>query len=77
MLTIILNNKTADSIEDYLKEQGRIETLNSQLTNCDTVLQKMEKMLESFQSNLGDISEEIKNLQGFSFPYFSAKENRF
>ncbi|XP_077286591.1 vacuolar protein sorting 52 [Arctopsyche grandis] len=51
------------SIEDYLKESENIASLHSQIEDCDSILERMENMLLSFQNDLGSISTEIMTLQ--------------
>jgi hypothetical protein len=65
-----------ESIEDYLKESERLADLHQQLCQCDSVLEKMENMLQTFQGSLGNISEEIKTLQDKSFSMNIKLKNR-
>lgn len=51
------------SIQDYIRESGNIASLHNQIVNCDQILERMEGMLLSFQSDLGSISSEILALQ--------------
>lgn len=51
------------SIQDYIRESQNIASLHNQIVECDQVLERMEKMLISFQSDLGSISNEILSLQ--------------
>ncbi|XP_077180625.1 vacuolar protein sorting-associated protein 52 homolog [Paroedura picta] len=51
------------SIKDYIKESKNIASLHTQITSCDAVLERMEAMLSSFQSDLSSISCEIQTLQ--------------
>uniref|UniRef100_A0A8D2IUS5 Vacuolar protein sorting-associated protein 52 homolog n=1 Tax=Varanus komodoensis TaxID=61221 RepID=A0A8D2IUS5_VARKO len=51
------------SIKDYIKESKNIASLHTQITACDAVLERMEAMLSSFQSDLSSISCEIQTLQ--------------
>ncbi|XP_048345019.1 vacuolar protein sorting-associated protein 52 homolog [Sphaerodactylus townsendi] len=51
------------SIKDYIKEGKNIASLHTQITACDAVLERMEAMLSSFQSDLSSISCEIQTLQ--------------
>lgn len=37
------------SIQDYLKESENIASLHSQIEDCDSILERMENMLLSFQ----------------------------
>ncbi|XP_028647423.2 vacuolar protein sorting-associated protein 52 homolog [Erpetoichthys calabaricus] len=51
------------SIKDYIKESQNIASLHNQITACDSILERMEQMLSSFQSDLSSISSEIQTLQ--------------
>ncbi|XP_059412927.1 vacuolar protein sorting-associated protein 52 homolog [Carassius carassius] len=51
------------SIKDYIKESQHIASLHNQITACDSILERMEGMLSSFQSDLSSISSEIQTLQ--------------
>nr|CAG4707666.1 unnamed protein product [Naegleria fowleri] len=64
------------SIDDYLEESERLADLHVQLQQCDSVLEKMENMLQNFQGSLGNISEEIKTLRDQSFTMNIKKRNR-
>lgn len=65
------------SIEDYISQAGNIAQLHNQISTCDGILERMENMLLSFQTDLGSISSEILSLQqesdllfGLFQPYF-------
>ncbi|XP_052789808.1 vacuolar protein sorting-associated protein 52 homolog [Mya arenaria] len=51
------------SIQDYIKEGENIASLHKQIAACDTILERMEEMLNGFQSDLSSISTEIQSLQ--------------
>lgn len=51
------------SIQDYIKESGNIASLHKQIAACDTILERMEEMLNGFQGDLSSISSEIQTLQ--------------
>ncbi|XP_059366105.1 vacuolar protein sorting-associated protein 52 homolog [Carassius carassius] len=51
------------SIKDYIKESQNIASLHNQISACDSILERMEGMLSSFQSDLSSISSEIQTLQ--------------
>ncbi|XP_051632223.1 vacuolar protein sorting-associated protein 52 homolog isoform X2 [Manacus candei] len=51
------------SIQDYIKESENIAELHNQITACDAILERMEQMLSSFQSDLSSLSWEIRALQ--------------
>ena len=50
-------------INDYIRESQNIANLHHQIVDCDGILERMENMLLSFQSDLGNISNEILSLQ--------------
>ncbi|XP_012275317.1 vacuolar protein sorting-associated protein 52 homolog [Orussus abietinus] len=64
------------SIQDYIKESQNIASLHKQITACDNILEKMESMLMSFQSDLGSISSEILYLQRKSVAMSQQLSNR-
>ncbi|XP_033335141.1 vacuolar protein sorting 52 [Megalopta genalis] len=64
------------SIQDYIKESENIASLHNQIAACDNILEKMELMLKSFQSDLGSISSEILSLQRKSVAMSQQLSNR-
>ncbi|XP_073242432.1 vacuolar protein sorting-associated protein 52 homolog [Porites lutea] len=64
------------SILDYIKESENIASLHNQIASCDTILESMEKMLTSFQEDLGSISSEIQTLQEQSLSMNIRLKNR-
>lgn len=64
------------SIEDYIKESQHIARLHRQIQSCDTILERMEQMLSSFQADLGSISSEIQTLQEQSWSMNVKLKNR-
>ncbi|XP_077986713.1 vacuolar protein sorting-associated protein 52 homolog [Glandiceps talaboti] len=64
------------SIQDYIKESQNIASLHNQISACDTILERMEEMLSSFQSDLGSISSEIQTLQEQSISMNIKLKNR-
>lgn len=56
----------ADSIEEYLKQIPRVERLHDEITSCDKVLETMEDLLVEFKKSLGQLSNDICNLQNRS-----------
>ena len=50
-------------INDFIRESQNIATLHHEIVECDQILERMENMLLSFQSDLGSISNEILSLQ--------------
>ncbi|XP_037398773.1 vacuolar protein sorting-associated protein 52 homolog isoform X2 [Pygocentrus nattereri] len=64
------------SIKDYIKESQNIASLHNQITACDSILERMEEMLSSFQSDLSSISSEIQTLQQQSVSMSVRLKNR-
>ncbi|XP_041480934.1 vacuolar protein sorting-associated protein 52 homolog [Lytechinus variegatus] len=64
------------SIDDYIKESQNIASLHNQITACDTILERMEQMLNGFQSDLGSLSAEIQTLQEQSIAMNVKLKNR-
>nr|CAD7193636.1 unnamed protein product [Timema douglasi] len=64
------------SIQDYIKESENIASLHNQISSCDNILERMESMLLSFQSDLGSISSEILSLQRKSVSMSQQLSNR-
>ncbi|KAJ9578638.1 hypothetical protein L9F63_005128 [Diploptera punctata] len=64
------------SIKDYIKESQNIASLHNQIAACDSILERMESMLLSFQSDLGSISSEILYLQRKSVSMSQQLHNR-
>ena len=44
-------------------QAGNIAQLHTQISSCDGILERMEQLLVSFQTDLGSISSEILSLQ--------------
>ncbi|XP_067001896.1 vacuolar protein sorting-associated protein 52 homolog isoform X2 [Anabrus simplex] len=64
------------SIQDYIKESQNIASLHNQISACDSILERMESMLLTFQSDLGSISSEILFLQRKSVSMSQQLNNR-
>ncbi|CAH1388423.1 unnamed protein product [Nezara viridula] len=64
------------SIQNYIKESQNIVSLHNQINACDKILERMESMLLSFQSDLGSISNEIVYLQKKSIIMSQQLHNR-
>ncbi|XP_041069183.1 vacuolar protein sorting-associated protein 52 homolog isoform X1 [Carcharodon carcharias] len=64
------------SIKDYIKESQNIASLHNQITACDTILERMEQMLSTFQCDLSSISSEIQTLQEQSIAMNIKLKNR-
>ncbi|KAI2644525.1 hypothetical protein H4Q32_031086 [Labeo rohita] len=59
-----------------IKESQNIASLHNQITACDSILERMEGMLSSFQSDLSSISSEIQTLQQQSVSMNMRLKNR-
>lgn len=64
------------SVQDYIKESKNIASLHGQIAACDTILERMEEMLNGFQSDLSSISTEIQSLQDQSIAMNIKLKNR-
>lgn len=64
------------SIQDYIKECQNIANLHNQISACDNILERMEFMLQDFQTDLGSISSEILYLQRKSVAMSQQLTNR-
>ncbi|XP_057244525.1 vacuolar protein sorting-associated protein 52 homolog [Malurus melanocephalus] len=49
--------------ESDIRESENIAELHNQISACDSILERMEEMLGSFQSSLSSLSWEIRALQ--------------
>ena len=54
----------------------RVTELHAQMQECDSVLARMQELLQGFQTDLGGISEEIKYLQDESLSMSIRLKNR-
>ncbi len=52
-----------NSVQDYVKQIENFTTLYVEVSECDSVLDKMQGLLKVFQEELSGISGEIKYLQ--------------
>jgi len=70
--------KTAeyDCINTYMEQGEELATLYSQIKSCDGILATMQSMLNKFQGELGDISQEIQDLQDRSVSMNIKLKNR-
>lgn len=60
----------------HVENNPKVIELHKQMQECDSVLAKMQEMLEGFQGDLGGISEEIKHLQDESLSMNIKLKNR-
>mmetsp|Transcript_35681 Transcript_35681/g.90202 ORF Transcript_35681/g.90202 Transcript_35681/m.90202 type:complete len:761 (-) Transcript_35681:796-3078(-) len=58
-----LRQTELDSLQDYIAESDSMVALHDQIKSCDAILAGMEGLLGKFQSDLGKVSEEIRQLQ--------------
>eukprot|EP01135_Chromosphaera_perkinsii_P012212 Nk52_evm31s2612 gene=Nk52_evmTU31s2612 len=71
-----LQNVEQASVETYLTQADNIADLYKQIRSCDDILQEMEKLLNGFQANLGNIGTEIQTLQNQSLTMNLKIKNR-
>ena len=67
---------TQDSIQDYMDQINEVAILNDEIDICDKTLERMQQMLQTFQSRLGGISDDIKHLQDDSLSMNIKLKNR-
>ena len=65
-----------NSVAQYVENNQLVVDLHKQMTECDSVLARMQEMLLGFQADLGGISEEIKHLQDESLSMSIRLKNR-
>jgi hypothetical protein len=65
-----------ESVGDYVQSYPSFEDLHREIQATDGVLERMERMLGSFQSDLSSISDEIRMLQGDSLAMNVKLRNR-
>ncbi|GFH22066.1 uncharacterized protein HaLaN_19473, partial [Haematococcus lacustris] len=65
-----------ESIQDYIAESDSMVALHDQIKDCDSILAGMEQLLGKFQSDLGKVSEEIRQLQVQSSTMSTKLKNR-
>jgi vacuolar protein sorting-associated protein 52 len=71
-----LHALTQDSISDYVEQIDEVALLNDDIDICDKTLERMQQMLQTFQSRLGGISDDIKHLQDDSLSMNIKLKNR-
>ena len=71
-----LRELTNDSIQDYMDQIDEVAVLNDEIDICDKTLERMQQMLQTFQSRLGGISDDIKHLQDDSLSMNIKLKNR-
>jgi hypothetical protein len=64
------------SVPAYIDESPHCAALYKELNECDAILAKMESAMESWQSDLGGISDQIKHLQAESHAMSVKVRNR-
>ncbi|CAK9051238.1 unnamed protein product [Durusdinium trenchii] len=65
-----------ESVGDYVGSFQSFEELHQEIVATDSLLEKMERMLGTFQSDLSGISDEIRMLQGQSLQMNLKLQNR-
>ena len=65
-----------ESIQDYIAESANLVELQSEIEDCDGILASMETLLGGFQSDLANISSEIRTLQEQSMSMSVKLRNR-
>lgn len=75
-IDVDLQEVEISSIADYLAETDCVASVFQQITECDEVLEGMQKLLHGFQAELGGISDEIKHLQDQSLEMNVKMRNR-
>mmetsp|Transcript_87441 Transcript_87441/g.183000 ORF Transcript_87441/g.183000 Transcript_87441/m.183000 type:complete len:721 (-) Transcript_87441:102-2264(-) len=65
-----------ESIADYVASFEAFQDLHNEIQATDSILEKMERMLGSFQSDLSCISDELRLLQGDSLQMNMKLRNR-
>ncbi|KAJ8604162.1 hypothetical protein CTAYLR_008571 [Chrysophaeum taylorii] len=58
-----LREVEAASVRDYVRQSSQVADLHGEMTKCDEILGKMQDMLVGFESDLGSVSSEIRQLQ--------------
>jgi len=66
----------AESVEDYVASFESFQNLHEEIKSTDGVLEKMERMLGAFQTDLSGISDEIRMLQSDSLQMNMKLRNR-
>ena len=59
-----------------LLESERLADLYEKIQDCDSMLENMETILHDFQTNIGSLSESIKDLQERSYSMNIQLKNR-
>eukprot|EP01100_Stratorugosa_tubuloviscum_P008663 TRINITY_DN3601_c0_g1_i3.p1 TRINITY_DN3601_c0_g1~~TRINITY_DN3601_c0_g1_i3.p1 ORF type:complete len:694 (+),score=255.39 TRINITY_DN3601_c0_g1_i3:44-2125(+) len=75
-LDLQLREVQRESVEDYMRVFDDLQNLQIEIDDCDGILSKMEDLLTKFQSNLGNIGQEIKSLQDQSSSLSLKLQNR-
>lgn len=71
-----LDDIESASIEDYLRQIPRVDSLHEEIMACDKTLEAMEDLLVTFKGSLGQLSTEICSLQTRSQEISMKLENR-
>lgn len=64
------------SVQDYVRQSSQVADLHNEMTKCDGILAKMQEMLLGFETALGSVSSEIRQLQRESVRMSAKLRNR-
>ncbi|CAI4228617.1 unnamed protein product [Auanema sp. JU1783] len=65
-----------EAVKDCIANADQLTELHNQIVSCDSVFERLEKMLISFQNDLGAISDDMKRLQDQSVSIHQELDNR-
>ncbi|KAJ1922842.1 Vacuolar protein sorting-associated protein 52 [Tieghemiomyces parasiticus] len=71
-----LRTAEADHLENYYQQQHQLRELDTQVHSCVDILDHMEGLLSGFQTKLGNINQEIRELQDQSVSMSVRLRNR-
>ncbi|RKP40437.1 Sac2 family-domain-containing protein [Dimargaris cristalligena] len=71
-----LREAELEHLENYFQQKHRLTELDEQVQDCDSILSHMETLLSGFQVKLGNINQEIRDLQDQSVSMSVRLKNR-
>ncbi|KAJ1954431.1 Vacuolar protein sorting-associated protein 52, partial [Dispira parvispora] len=71
-----LREAETEHLERYHQHRGELQGLEQQIHSCDDILRHMEHLLTGFQTKLGNINQEIRDLQDQSLSMNRQWKNR-
>lgn len=71
-----LREVEAESVRDYVRQSSQVADLHTEMTKCDSILGKMQEMLLGFESDLGSVAFEIRQLRSESRRMSTKLKNR-